>query len=238
MQPYFFPYIGYFQLMDSVDEWIVFDDVQFARQGWASRNRILHPRIGWQYVIVALRKQPLSTLIRDVLLVDRIACRDRVLRQLEHYRNHAPEYETAMSLVEAGFDVDTDRVSELNVHAIETCCGFLSIDTTILRSSAIERPVASDAQTGVIELCRLRGIQTYVNLPGGRDLYDATTFRNAGVQLLFLAPGLVPYDQARPEFEPGLSIIDVVMWNPVETITSELMKYETVSAAENERCDA
>jgi hypothetical protein len=238
MQPYLLPYIGYFQLMDAVDEWVVYDDVQYSKGGWLNRNRVLHPDAGWQYVGVRIRKHPLATPIRDIRLVDRPSCRERMLRQLEHYKRQAPEYHETVDFVDRCFDIDTDLLADLTVHALRLCGARLGIKTRILRSSDMARERCQrDPQDAVIDVCHMRGATTYINTPGGRHLYQVEAFREAGVELRFLKPGLVSYDQGDRDFVPALSIIDVFMWNPAEAVISKLMRYETVSAMDT-RADA
>ena len=93
MQPYFLPYLGYFDLIRNTDRWIVFDTPQHIRHGWVSRNRILHPTAGWQYILVPLQGHSHKTAIRDILINDASPWRQRILGQLEHYRRRAPHFE-------------------------------------------------------------------------------------------------------------------------------------------------
>ncbi|MCA9171698.1 MAG: WbqC family protein, partial [Planctomycetales bacterium] len=93
MQPYFFPYVGYFDLIHEVDLWVVFDTVQYIRRGWMNRNRVLHPDTGWQYINVPIDRCPQTTAIEQVQIVATHDWRSRILGQLQHYRRHAPGYE-------------------------------------------------------------------------------------------------------------------------------------------------
>ena len=90
MQPYFFPYLGYFELIARVDRWVVFDVVQYNAKSWMNRNRILHPKEGWQYITVPVEKAPRGTLIRDIRVKDMVDSRERVLGQMVHYKKKAP----------------------------------------------------------------------------------------------------------------------------------------------------
>ena len=92
MQPYLFPYLGYFDLIHCTDRWIVFDTAQYIRHGWINRNRILHPTSGWQYFIIPVKKQSRNTPICDIQVSDNPGWRARVLGQLEHYRKRAPYF--------------------------------------------------------------------------------------------------------------------------------------------------
>ena len=109
MQPYFFPYLGYFDLINISDQWIVFDTVQYMRQGWINRNRILHPKEGWQYIIVPRKKHRRQTAIKDVEVSADPEWRRRILAQIQHYQKGAPCYEETYQLVEEG-----DKISVIN----------------------------------------------------------------------------------------------------------------------------
>jgi hypothetical protein len=128
MQPYLFPYIGYFQLIDATDRWVVFDTPQFIRHSWVNRNRILHPNEGTQYILAPLAKHSRGTPIQDIVLADKAACLARIRGQLQHYRKRAPHYEETIALIDATFEGTDPQLSTLIVRGLELCCARLEIE--------------------------------------------------------------------------------------------------------------
>jgi len=215
MQPYLFPYIGYFQLIEATERWVVFDTPQFIRHGWVNRNRILHPNEGSQYIMAPLVKQPRHTPIQEMMLADKPACLDRIRGQLQHYRKHAPHFEEAIALLEATFEGDDAKLSTLIVRGLELCCDWLEIDfnARIFSSMQLELGPVEGPGDWAPKISAALGATSYVNPPGGEDLFDPTQFAELGVDLRILDTTLTPYKQGRRTFEPGLSILDVIMWN-------------------------
>jgi hypothetical protein len=218
MQPYFFPYLGYFSLIAYADRFVLFDTPQFIRHGWIERNRILKPESGWQYVKVPLVKVHRGTPIREVRLRDE-AWRERILRQLDHYRKAAPFFSAASNLVQRALDIDTTSIAELDRHALQVVCDHLAIETRISLFSEMElvTEAAHAPDEWALVISKAMGALQYVNPPGGRSFFNPEKYRAAGIELRFLETRLTPYDQRRSIFEPGLSIIDVLMWNDIET---------------------
>lgn len=220
MQPYFFPYIGYFDLINYTDRWFVFDTAQYIRRGWVNRNRILHPHEGWQYVSVPVAKHARSTRIRDITVSDPGAMRSRLLRQLEHYRHRAPYFGTVRDLVATSLAADEGSLSRMNIATLRAVCDYLGIAFEFDLVSEAELPFESPARPGDwgLELTRMAGGTEYVNPAGGRELYDPERFNEAGLALTIRDMPTFRYQTPGYEFEPGLSIIDVMMWNPPEAI--------------------
>jgi hypothetical protein len=116
MQPYFFPYLGYFSLIQNTDKWIVFDEVQFIRHGWIERNRILKPGDGWQYISVPLEKHSRETLIKEIKIRNSEDWKGKILRQLEHYKKIAPYYSDVIEFLNIVFKIETTNIVKLNTH--------------------------------------------------------------------------------------------------------------------------
>ncbi len=218
MQPYLFPYLGYFQLIDATERWVVFDTPQFIRHGWVNRNRILHPTEGAQYILAPLVKRPRHTPIRDMVLADKPACLERIRGQFQHYRKHAPYFGQTIALIEAAFEGDEPQLCALNVRALELCCDRLGIglDTRIFSEMKMELGTVDGPGDWAPKIAGALGANAYVNPPGGEGLFDPTQFAGIGVKLEILETQLTPYAQGRRPFEPGLSILDVFMWNSPE----------------------
>jgi hypothetical protein len=215
MQPYFLPYLGYFALIRAVDRFILYDTVQYSHGGWVNRNRVLHPLRGWQYIGVPLAKYPFGTTIRDVPVADDPDWKGRLLRQLEHYRGVAPHYSEVRALLDAALDAGARRIGDLNLRVLREVCAYVGIPFAgeCLSALQLELPAAGDAQARVIAIAKACGARDYVNASGGRELYDGAAFAAQDLQLSFVEMPEVPYDQRRSPFEPGLSIVDVLMFN-------------------------
>ncbi len=133
MQPYFFPYLGYFDLLNSVDLFVVYDTVQFIKQGWLGRNRILHPsRTGWQYIYVPLNRASFHSSYRTPILHIRVASdrpwKQHILGQLAHYRKYAPYAAEAIAFVDSCLATEESSISRLNTAILKRCAELLGID--------------------------------------------------------------------------------------------------------------
>ena len=126
MQPYFYPYLGYFDLINYSDKWVVFDTVQYIRHGWMNRNRIVSPKGGWQYIIAPLKKHSRDTLIKDIEVSDDPGWHCRILGQIEHYRK-APYFTEVYRLIEECLEIQESMLSRLNVAILGSVCRHLGI---------------------------------------------------------------------------------------------------------------
>lgn len=230
MQPYFFPYLGYFSLIKHTDEFILFDPVQFIRHGWIERNRILKPNEGWQYISVPLQKHGLSTLIKDVQINSAEDWRGKILAQLAHYKKKAPFYKQTIDVVEQALVLPPLSITELNQQVLSVVCQYLNIPfkSQIFSKMNLDIDPVTAADEWALNICKALGYEEYWNPPGGMEFFDRSKYEKAGIKLVFQKPVLEFYSQRRgPEnFEPGLSIIDVMMFNSPEQINEMLDKYE------------
>ena len=224
MQPYFFPYLGYFSLIKHTDRFILLDAVQYIRHGWINRNRVLKPGAGWQYVVVPLEKHRRETAIRDIRVKQDTPWQDRILRQLEHYKKRAPHYGSVMELLGECLRLQETSIARLNAQLLAKTCAYLDIPCKAAIYSEMELGIdeVTDAGEWALHISRALGARQYINPPGGAELFDAARFAAAGIGLSFLVPDLGEYDQRRPGFEPGLSIIDVMMFNDTEVVRAML----------------
>ncbi len=235
MQPYFFPYLGYFQLINTVDKFVLFDDVQYIRHGWINRNRILKPEAGWQYIVAPLESHSQKTLIRDIRVKNQMQdWKDRILRQMVHYKKRAPHYESVIALLQKCFDTDEADICRFNRDCLLHVCEYLNISTSISISSELNLDYSevNDAGEWALKICKqLRGVE-YINPVGGKDIFQPWKFSQNNIKLSFLKSDLKPYSQKRSDvFEPGLSIIDVMMFNSPREIRSMLKLYEIERAS-------
>lgn len=229
MQPYFFPYLGYFSLIKYTDKFILLDAVQFIKHGWIERNRILKPSYGWQYVSVPLIKHSRETRIKDILINNSSDWRDKIFRQLEHYKKLAPFYRQAVEIIKLALDIETQSIVKLNENIIKVVCNYINVDVDIdifsEKKLEIEKPNAPDEWA--LNICRTIGnIEEYWNPEGGIGFFNREKYEKEGIKINFLKMNLPRYSQKRPEFEAGLSIIDVMMFNEPNMINKMLDDYE------------
>lgn len=226
MQPYFFPYLGHFALIANVDSWVVFDVTQYTPKSWISRNRVLHPAAGTNWINVPLKHSSISIKIHEARILDLNATARSTLGKLSHYRHRAPFYRQVEDLVKATFVAcgDDDSLVNLNVHALDRTCEYLGIPFHPQICSHMGLPFPTEMGPGdwAPEICRLIGATSYLNPISGKALFDPKKFHDIGVALAFLSMAEFRYDTKPFEFIPHLSIIDVLMWNSPETVRSAL----------------
>ena len=225
MQPYLFPYIGYFQLLRAADRFVVYDDVAFIKQGWINRNRLLingRP----SYFTIPVKHASSFTLIKDTM-VDAEGQHERwiqkTLKMFDNAYRRAPQFARVFPLVEAVFMKPTGRVAELAVASLKAVAEFLDIRPEWVDSSTKYGNADLKADERVMAICRAEGATEYINATGGRELYGREHFEARGLRLQFLEPRPIQYRQFGEPFVPSLSIIDVLMFNPVETVNEFLV---------------
>lgn len=227
MQPYFLPYIGYMQLMNAVDTFVLYDDVAFINRGWINRNRLLIN--GQEYLFtVPLKDASQNKRINEVYLADDPKWRSKLLKTIEQGYRKAPFYQTVMSLTEKIVNFTTDSIADLVHVSLVELNQYLGLNTRIVSSSSVYNNVALKAQERILDICRQENATRYINPIGGTELYDKSTFAEAGIQLNFIQSKRVAYPQFRNEFVPWLSIIDVLMFNDIATVQAMLNEYELV----------
>jgi hypothetical protein len=228
MQPYFFPYLGYFDLINRSDVWFVFDVVKYKNRQWMNRNRVMHPVSGWQYITVPIDRQTRGGTIQDVRIRDKAAARRRILGQLEHYRiKRAPYFRKTVELVGECFDgTDSDRMRDLAVGSLAVSCGYLGIrfEPQIFSEADIELPEITHRGQWAVELSAAVGASDYLNAPGARTLniHRPDEFADRGIRLHYAEPNDFEYSCGGGEFMADLSIVDVLMWNAPETVKAHL----------------
>ena len=207
MQPYFLPYLGYFQLISSVDTFVLADTYQYTKQSWINRNRlILENRL--DYFGLPIQKQDSNSLILESK-ISKIYSPDKVLYRIRNsYRNQENWINTEQELLNL-LNVDTDNLYEYLEFSIKHVLKKLKINTQIIKLSEIEMPNNLSGQSRVIQICKLLGGKEYINLPGGKSLYSTKAFSDEGLYLRFIDPLLLPYKQNIPGFTSHLSIIDL-----------------------------
>ncbi len=226
MQPYLFPYIGYFQLMHAVDRFVVADDVTFIKQGWINRNRLL---INGEstYFTVPLKRHPAAALIKDVEIDDRATrWRTRILKTIENFYRRTPSFETVYPMVERVIAGRFTTIADMARASLREVRAYLAIPATIVESSSAYGNAHLKAQDRVIDTCRAEQATDYVNAPGGRALYSPDAFLAHGIRLHFVHSEPAEYPQFGGPFVQGLSIIDVLMFNAPARARDLLTRYQ------------
>ena len=229
MQPYLFPYIGYFQLIKHVDTFVLYDDVQFVNRGWINRNRILSNKKECN-IVFPLKKASSRDKINTRVFADNIdhfkKKQTAIIRQ--SYQK-APFYNEAIEIIESVLNFLTgDLVLAIYKH-FENILEYISINNNLILSSEFSLPSNFTGQKRIIEICKCLNATDYVNSIGGIELYSPKIFNENNLTLHFLKPRLEPYEQFGGEFVPGLSIIDVMMFNSPDKIQSMLDDYELIT---------
>lgn len=224
MQPYFAPALGYFDLINLSDRWIVFDTARYQRRSWMNRNRILHPDDGWQYITAHVSREPRGTPISEMTLSDDSDWRGLMLRQLEHYRPTAPHFDVARKLLADTLEEPIERLAELNVAFLRHGCDLLGISFEPSYFSRMELEVGPVEGPGdwALRISEALGADEYVNPPGGEAIFDPDAFAEAGIRLRIRDFEEMRYDPVGYDYEPQLSLVDVLMWNPVEKVRAYL----------------
>ena len=224
MQPYFLPYIGYFQLIAAVDLFIVYDNIKYTKKGWINRNRMLLNGQDAVFSLPLKKDSDLLDVVRRELAAD--FNRDKLLNQFKGAYRRAPYFAQTFPLIEQVVHYEDINLFRYLHHSIVKTCGHLGISTEIRISSEIA--IANDlkSQEKVLALCEAVGASTYVNAIGGMELYSKETFRERGIELKFVQSRPFEYAQFGEAFVPWLSIIDVLMFNSVETSRGWLEKCE------------
>lgn len=211
MQPYLFPYLGYFQLVAAVDVFIVFDTAQHVRRGWVHRNRIAADGHAWRWLGLPTVHAPRESPISSIRIADTVDVPSRFCSAMRTY-DGAPFGGAAQDLVTAWSSSVGSSLLDAVQDGLERCMDRLGLDTEVVRASDIgldRRPDGAVGSWGV-RACQLTGADEYVNLPGGRTLYAPELFAAAGLGLSFIEPVLPTYDRGPHGWVPGLSILDVL----------------------------
>lgn len=220
MQPYFFPYLGHFALIAACDRWVAFDVTQYTHKSWITRNRVLHPGEGWNYVQVPLANGSVSITIAQARIASFEATRASVLGKLSHYRRQAPRYRAVVQMVERGFGAPCEDLVELNLRCLGAVCDELGIAFAPVRASRLAVDTAGIEHAGqwAPRYAGALGASRYLNPISGAGLFQEQDFRRAGVEPEFLEFEGPQYATGDYDFVPNLSILDVLMWNPPETV--------------------
>lgn len=225
MQPYFFPYIGYFQLINAVDEFIVYDNIQYTKKGWINRNRILVNNAD-DYITLPIAKASDFLNIKDRQLSPTWdQDQKRMLNKIREAYRKAPYFKDSFDLVAQCLTFQHPGLFEFILNSLKRTLQFLEIDTPLVISSTLPIDHSLRSEDKVLEICKSRSASTYINPIGGINLYNKDRFKDQGIVLFFLESKGQIYRQYNDSFVPWLSIIDVIMFNSVNEVKSLLLDY-------------
>jgi hypothetical protein len=228
MQPYFLPYIGYFQLISCVDLFIVYDNIEYTKKGWINRNRLLKNGTDVTFTIPLKNDSDfLQVRQREVASDFR---RDKLLNQIVEAYRKAPQFQAVMPLIQRIVSFEERNLFRYVEFSIAEICRYAGITTRFVVSSALEIDHSLKSQEKVIAICKTVGASHYVNPIGGVTLYSSERFRLSGIDLSFLKCVSRPYAQFGQPFVASLSILDVLMFNAPENIRHMLKEYELFEA--------
>ena len=224
MQPYFFPYIGYWQLISAVDSFVIFDDVNYINKGYINRNSILLD--GQEHRInLELTKASQNKLINEIDVRDNCS---KLLKTIQLAYKKAPLFEVVYPVIEEVLTRDEKKLSKFLGEGIKVLSKYIGITSKFIYSSDINIDNSLKSQDRIISIVNELHATNYINAIGGRELYSGNQFEKEGIKLNFLKPTIGEYKQFKNDFIPSLSIIDIMMFNEVESIQEMLGMYELV----------
>ena len=228
MQPYFFPYIGYWQLMSAVDTYVVYDDVNYIKGGWINRNRIL---VNGQTAFINLPMLGASPnkKINEVKVNNVPQIVDKNLRKIENSYKKAPYFDKVFPIIERIMKCGREDIGSYIFFSFEELSQYFNITTNLVLSSSLNKDNNLRGQDKVINICKLLGGAEYYNAIGGQELYSYDAFAQQDIKLSFLETKHMEYQQFDNEFQANLSIIDVMMFNSRDKINDMLKNYELIS---------
>lgn len=222
MQPYFFPYIGYFQLINAVDKFVVYDDVSFIKNGWINRNKIImNNEVKW----LTLQVQNASSN-KYIYEVDVGSNHNKILKSIFYNYSKAINFKECFSLIEKVMKLDINNLSLFLIEQLKLICRRLDIKTEILVSSDLSLHKNLKGEDRVIAICKSLGAEVYINSIGGINLYDKYHFQKENIELRFINSRCKVYPQSTLDFKPNLSIVDVMMNNSYADVITMLDDYD------------
>lgn len=238
MQPYFFPYLGYFQLMDAVDKIILYDYVHYIKKGWIKRNRILEQNHGAVWIVAPVCKESSHTRISETKIDVHSAWQKKLLNLLEHNYKNAPYYHEIMPILRPFLERQFSHLATFNFESIRTIAELLDMNVSIEYGSSrfldieqqLEESLTQEDHRSlrIWKICEREKADSYINPIGGKELYDKQQFADQGIRLFFLQTKAYSYKQVTGDFIPDLSIIDVLCNCGIQQTQKLLKNYQLV----------
>ena len=229
MQPYFLPYIGYWQILHAVDQFVILDDVNYIKRGYINRNSILIDGKPFRFTI-PVQNASQNRRICDTRLCFSIRQKKNLVRTISNAYKRAPCYPEVMSLIEGIINFEEEDLTTYIFNSIQKVVDYLNIKTELYLSSKLEKNKELKSEDRIIEICKVMATDIYINPWGGRKLYDHEHFKKENIKLLFLNTRKtnILYRQENENFEPDLSVIDLLMYNEKKAIQKYLTEYDLI----------
>lgn len=225
MQPYFFPYLGYFQLLGTVDVFVIYDDVSYRKGGWINRNNLLSEGSSKLFTLEVMGASR-NKLINQIEVGQKT---NKLLQFFYHSYRKAPEFMNVYPLIEKIMMYKEKNLALFLEYQLREVCLYLGLSPKWYTASSLKKNSLLRGQEKIISICENLGVTQYVNLPGGKSLYSPASFAEKGIQLSFVEPREIIYDQFGQNFVSNLSIIDVLMFNDKDTCARFLNAVDLVS---------
>lgn len=221
------PYIGYWQLLNAVDQYVIYDDVNFIKGGWINRNRMLMNNQPKLFNIQMQGASP-NKLINEVQVFTNDVWKKKLLKTIESSYCKAPYYDEVYPVIKEIIICDENNLAKYIENSIRKICEYLNINTKLIVSSSIDKDINLKGQDKVINICKILGADEYYNAIGGQELYSYSDFEKQGIKLRFLDTDKIEYNQFNDNFVSNLSIIDVMMFNSIDEIKIMLEEYKLI----------
>lgn len=226
MQPYFLPYIGYFQLINAVDKFVIYDDVNFINRGWINRNNFLNGDKPF-LITVPLNGASQNKKINEIHLDLDQKWRKKLLKTIDSFYRNSPHFNTLFpELQEIMLNSNNYSISAFNTSLIHWVVNYLSIDSRIIDSSAHYLNAHLKGEERIINICEIEEATTYINPTGGIELYGENKFDSKGIDLRFIHSTIIPYSQKSTIFVENLSILDYMMYLTKDEIKVHLTNFK------------
>lgn len=228
MQPYFLPYLGYWQLMNAVDQYVVYDDVNYIKGGRINRNAILVNGAAQNINLLLNQASPNKHINEISLLEDGDRSKTKTLKTLEMAYHKAPYWENVQPILHDIFEYSELNLALFLKHSFEVIGEYLGIKTKLILSSDIEKDNSLKGEYKVYEICKKLSATEYYNSVGGMELYSKDEFAKRNIKLSFPKMNDIQYQQFNNDFVPNLSIVDVMMFNSQERVQELLLEYKLI----------
>lgn len=221
MQPYLFPYIGYFQLINAVDTFVIYDDVNYINRGYINRNSILLNGKPYRFTL-ELRGASQNKLINEIEVGDN---KSKLIKTIGSAYKKAPFFNGVIEIARSLIFYDEKNLAKYISNSLIKLSEYMGIRTNFIYSSEIEKDNSLKGQSKILAICKRLGASIYINAVGGQGLYKRDNFQKEGIDLKFIRSNAIKYKQFRNPFVSNLSIIDVMMFNSKEEI-KKMLYYE------------
>ncbi|OQB29265.1 MAG: WbqC-like protein family protein [Bacteroidetes bacterium ADurb.Bin174] len=228
MQPYIFPYIGYFQMVNAVDKFVFYDDVNYINRGWINRNRILIQGVA-KYLTIPLIKASQNKLINEIEIDIQSRDFNKIIKTIEMAYKRAPYFTEVFEIVHEVLEKEYGTIADMAMESVKQCAGYLGLKTKFCKSSEhFSDTKGLEKAERLQAICKRLDADVYINAIGGQELYSKEDFAKQAIDLYFIKSLPMEYKQFKNKFVPWLSIIDVMMFNSKEEINEMLNKYELI----------